>query len=190
MQTPSANHTEPFRMSRPKNETYLFSRRTLLKGMGLAPLLLRPAPFYGAPFLFGSPTVFPNQNSAFPFSDIRLTPHYPAKSPLEDVLRLVAPEADLPLLHPEEPGHREPTAVRPETRLALRPPRVDLGPVGGVGGGRAHEEGRQESATNHAPFILQFRPEDAIAHLIGERGSFMLALRVLPRNQSRAFQEP
>jgi len=94
MQTPSANHTEPFRMSRPKNETHLFSRRTLLKGMGLAPLLLRPAPFYGAAFLFGPPTVFPNQNPAFPFTDIRLTPHYPAKSPLEDVFRLVAPGSD------------------------------------------------------------------------------------------------
>src|SRR5271169_4978237 len=81
-------------MSRHKNENHLLSRRTLLKGMGLAPLLLRPAPFYGAPFLFGSPTVFPNQNSAFPFSDIRLTPHYPARSPLEDVLRLVAPGSD------------------------------------------------------------------------------------------------
>src|SRR5271169_2794204 len=81
-------------MSRHKNENHLLSRRTLLKGMGLAPLLLRPAPFYGAPFLFGSPTVFPNQNPAFPFSDIRLTPHYPKKSPLEDVLRLVAPGSD------------------------------------------------------------------------------------------------
>src|SRR5271169_4805723 len=81
-------------MSRHKNENHLLSRRTLLKGMGLAPLLLRPAPFYGAPFLFGSPTVFPNQNPAFPFSDIRLTPHYPAKSPLEGVLRLVAPGSD------------------------------------------------------------------------------------------------
>ena len=30
----------------------------------------------------------------FPFADVRLTPHYPAKSPLEDVLRLVAPGSD------------------------------------------------------------------------------------------------
>jgi tetratricopeptide (TPR) repeat protein len=95
MQTPSADYTEPLRMSRPKNENHLLSRRTLLKNMGLAPLLLRPAPFHGASLLLASPKVFPNQSPpAFPFSDIRLTPHYPAKSPLEDVLRLVAPGSD------------------------------------------------------------------------------------------------
>ena len=30
----------------------------------------------------------------FPFADYRLTPHYPKKSPLEDVLRYVAPGSD------------------------------------------------------------------------------------------------
>ena len=71
-----------------------FPGGALLKGMGLAPLLLRPAPFHGSSFLFGPSGVFPNRNSAFPFSDVRLTPHYPAKSPLADVLRLVAPGSD------------------------------------------------------------------------------------------------
>lgn len=58
--------------------------------MSLAPLFLRPAPFSGMSFLFGAP----NQGHAFPFADVHLTPHYPVKSPLEDVLRLVAPGSD------------------------------------------------------------------------------------------------
>jgi Flp pilus assembly protein TadD/peroxiredoxin len=62
--------------------------------MGLAPLLLRPAPFHGASFLFAAPDVFPALNPSFPLADLRLTPHYPAKAPLADVLRLVAPGSD------------------------------------------------------------------------------------------------
>ncbi|MGD0860682.1 MAG: tetratricopeptide repeat protein [Terracidiphilus sp.] len=62
--------------------------------MGLAPLLLRPAPFLGSAFIFGPKKVFPSQKPDFPFSDLRLTPHYPEKSPLADVLRLVAPGSD------------------------------------------------------------------------------------------------
>jgi Flp pilus assembly protein TadD/peroxiredoxin len=81
-------------MSLYKNETHFLSRRALLKSMGLAPLLLRPAPFYGSSFLFGSPNTLSNQYPAFAFADIRLTPHYPAKSPLADILRLVAPGSD------------------------------------------------------------------------------------------------
>jgi Flp pilus assembly protein TadD/peroxiredoxin len=81
-------------MSRHKKETQMLSRRALLKGMGLAPLLLRPAPFYGTSFLFGPSGVFPGQKTDFSFSDVRLTPHYPISSPLEDVLRLVAPGSD------------------------------------------------------------------------------------------------
>ena len=81
-------------MSLHKNEKLLLSRRALLKNMGLAPLLFRPAPFYGASFLFGSPNSLPNQHPAFAFTDVRLTPHYPAKSPLADILRLVPPGSD------------------------------------------------------------------------------------------------
>lgn len=81
-------------MSRKKGEKQLLSRRTLLKSMGLAPLLLRPAPFHGSSFLFGPPEVQADKDPAFPFSDFRLTPRYPAKSPLEDVLRRVAPGSD------------------------------------------------------------------------------------------------
>src|SRR5271170_2395494 len=81
-------------MPRPKNENQFPSRRAVLKSMGLAPLLLRPAPFHGYSFLFGSPKSVPDRNAGFPFSDVRLTPHYPVASPLEDVLRLVAPGSD------------------------------------------------------------------------------------------------
>jgi len=81
-------------MPRHKNENQFPSRRAVLKCMGLAPLLLRPAPFHGYSFLFGSPKSVPNRNAGFPFSDVRLTPHYPVASPLEDVLRLVAPGSD------------------------------------------------------------------------------------------------
>ena len=42
--------------------------------------------------MFGYPKLFPDL--VFPFSDVRLTPHYPAQSPLQDVLRLVAPGSD------------------------------------------------------------------------------------------------
>jgi tetratricopeptide (TPR) repeat protein/peroxiredoxin len=75
-----------------KNESQSLSRRSLLKGMGLAPFFLRSAPFYGSSFLFESPKSV--LDHAFPFSDVRLTPHYPAQSPLQDVLRLVAPGSD------------------------------------------------------------------------------------------------
>ena len=34
------------------------------------------------------------ERSSFPFSDLRLTPHYPANSPLDDVLLKVVPGAD------------------------------------------------------------------------------------------------
>jgi Flp pilus assembly protein TadD/peroxiredoxin len=54
--------------------------------------MLRPAPFHGSSL--GIPWSLATEKSAFGFSDVRLTPHYPAKSPLEDVLRLVAPGSD------------------------------------------------------------------------------------------------
>jgi len=81
-------------MSLHEYEKQLLSRRALLKNIGLAPLLLRPAPFYGSSILFGSSDVFPNHRAAFAFTDVRLTPHYPAKSPLADILGLVAPGSD------------------------------------------------------------------------------------------------
>ncbi len=81
-------------MSRHKNEIQSLTRRALIKSMGLAPLLLRAAPFHGSPLLFGFPTPAPDRENPFPFADVRLIPHYPGQSPLADVLRLVAPGSD------------------------------------------------------------------------------------------------
>src|SRR5258708_4178400 len=68
-------------MSRPKDEAWSISRRAMLKDMGLAPLLLRPAPFFGSSWAMMRPVSGPGEKPAFPFTDVRLTPHYPAKSP-------------------------------------------------------------------------------------------------------------
>jgi Flp pilus assembly protein TadD/peroxiredoxin len=70
------------------------SRRAILKSLGAAPLFLRPSPFFGTSLLSGLSIGGTQQNPTLPFSDIRLTPHYPAPSPLADVLRLVAPGSD------------------------------------------------------------------------------------------------
>ncbi|MGA8090266.1 MAG: tetratricopeptide repeat protein [Terracidiphilus sp.] len=61
--------------------------------MGFVPLLLRPAPLFGSR-LFAAPENPTNSQAAFPFADIRLLPHYPAQSPLADVLKLVVPGSD------------------------------------------------------------------------------------------------
>ncbi len=60
--------------------------------MGLAPLLLRPASFRGFPFLSRIPETA--LEFALPYADIRLTPHYPAQSPLADLFRLVPAGSD------------------------------------------------------------------------------------------------
>jgi Flp pilus assembly protein TadD/peroxiredoxin len=82
-------------MSLHKAENRVLSRRSLLKTMGLAPLILRSAPLHGSSFLPGFFPGFPGTSvSGVPLSDVRLIPHYPARSPLEDVLRLVPPGTD------------------------------------------------------------------------------------------------
>jgi Flp pilus assembly protein TadD/peroxiredoxin len=56
-------------------------------------MLFVPAPMQVLPFgmrFAAAPRTVPS----FPFADFRFTPHYPAKSPLDDVLRLVTPGAD------------------------------------------------------------------------------------------------
>src|SRR5882724_10917075 len=81
-------------MSHYKNDNQFLSRRRLLKSLGLAPMLFCPAPFHASSFLFEPRETRPSGTSGFSLADIRLTPHYPTKSPLEDVLRLVAPGSD------------------------------------------------------------------------------------------------
>src|SRR6266576_6598345 len=81
-------------MSHYEDENQFLSRRRLLKSLGLAPMLFCPTPFHASSFLFEPWETLPRDRSDFSFADIRLTPHYPSKSPLEDVLRLVAPGSD------------------------------------------------------------------------------------------------
>jgi len=78
-------------MSRRKTPDHLLSRRTFLKRMGVAPVVLHPAAFSGLRFGFPFAT-FPPPPLAL--ADFRLKPSYPARSPLEDVLRRVAPGSD------------------------------------------------------------------------------------------------
>lgn len=68
------------------------SRRTFLQNMGMAPVLLRVAPFHGwslfqsAPAQVGAPS--------FSTGEFQFKPRYPARSPLEDILRLVPMGSD------------------------------------------------------------------------------------------------
>src|SRR5271169_4868744 len=81
-------------MARRKDKEQDFTRRALLKKMRWAPLLFFPAPIHARAFhsfLRESPA---ERNSSLDFADFRITPHYPAKSPLDDVLRKVTPGAD------------------------------------------------------------------------------------------------
>jgi len=81
-------------MTHPPRDNRGLSRRKLLKSLSFAPLLLRSAPLHGASLLFNPSAARSGPPSELPFADVRLTPHYPAKSPLADVLRLVAPGSD------------------------------------------------------------------------------------------------
>jgi tetratricopeptide (TPR) repeat protein/peroxiredoxin len=62
--------------------------------MQWSPLLFLPAPMQAFPF----PSIISENSgeriSDFPFADLRFTPHYPTKSPLDDVLSRVMPGAD------------------------------------------------------------------------------------------------
>lgn len=76
-------------MTPPRNGLQHLSRRGLLKGFGLAPLLLRPSPLAGAWLSAATSPAVP-----LPFAGHRFQPSYPARSPLEDVLRRVRPGSD------------------------------------------------------------------------------------------------
>src|SRR5258708_21940 len=87
-------------MARPTNQGAIrpLPRRAILKGLAMAPVLFRPAPFFGESFSLRA-AEFPATNPALPFpalpfSDTRFVPHYPARSPLADVISLVAPGSD------------------------------------------------------------------------------------------------
>jgi Flp pilus assembly protein TadD/peroxiredoxin len=62
--------------------------------MRWAPVLFLPSPIAGSLVSLATPSVGAVRVSSFPLSDARLTPHYPAQSPLEDILRLATPGTD------------------------------------------------------------------------------------------------
>ena len=81
-------------MGRKREREHIFSRRAFLRGVRFAPALFVPAPLYGLNFLsLVEPTIH-GSVPFFPFADLRIAPHYPAKSPLDAVLRYVAPGLD------------------------------------------------------------------------------------------------
>jgi len=81
-------------MSTQNEKKASLSRRSLLKGMSFAPLLLRPAPLFGSSFWSGASEAASKRLPSLPFADVRYKPHYPDESPLADVLRLVSPGSD------------------------------------------------------------------------------------------------
>ena len=78
----------------PGNHDKSISRRALLKALGLAPVLLTPAPLVCDSLFFGQPQRSEQTDTALRYSEFRLNPHYPQPSPLADILRLVAPGSD------------------------------------------------------------------------------------------------
>jgi Flp pilus assembly protein TadD/peroxiredoxin len=81
-------------MARQKDEDHAFSRRTFLRRMRWTPVLFLPAPLYSSSFRPPLAETPGKGNLAFDLADFRVTPHYPAKSPLDDVLRKVVPGTD------------------------------------------------------------------------------------------------
>ncbi len=74
---------------KPSTSSQRVSRRRLLQGLAASPLLYRAAPLCGEWYLS------PPGNLAVPaYTEARFTPQYPARSPLEDVLRHIAPGSD------------------------------------------------------------------------------------------------
>ncbi len=74
-------------MAQDSDSKLSLSRRVLLKQLGLAPLVLRPSPLSGL-FPVSAAIAGPSDSDLL-FTDVRFSPRYPVRSPLEDVLRLV-----------------------------------------------------------------------------------------------------
>ena len=70
----------------PSTRSQRLSRRRLLQGLVASPLLYRAAPLHGEWYRPLTP-----RTDAAAFTEARYTPNYPSRSPLEDVLRRVAP---------------------------------------------------------------------------------------------------
>jgi hypothetical protein len=78
----------------PKDGNRGASRRIFLKQMRWAPVFFLPAPIHNS-FFRSVPLETPAaQASHFPFTEVLLSRHYPAASPLDDVLQLATPGTD------------------------------------------------------------------------------------------------
>jgi Flp pilus assembly protein TadD/peroxiredoxin len=78
-----------------RNEERLgVSRRAFLREFRWAPLVFLPSPLRAAAFGASRPVPRSLAGASFPFADIRFAPHYPVKSPLDDVLRKLVPGTD------------------------------------------------------------------------------------------------
>ncbi len=77
-----------------KNRERGLSRRTFLKRMQWAPTLFLPAPLQVRALGPVLGEIAGGTNPGFHFADLRFTPHYPAKSPLDEVLRKLVPGTD------------------------------------------------------------------------------------------------
>jgi tetratricopeptide (TPR) repeat protein len=62
--------------------------------MALTPAAFRAAPFFAGSLLTGPASVASSRQGGLRFTDLRLTPQYPAKSPLTDIFALVTPGSD------------------------------------------------------------------------------------------------
>jgi hypothetical protein len=72
---------------------YLLSRRTFLKGMQWSPLAFFPSTFHGFQPSFSALGISQNHNH-LPLADLRISPRYPTKSPLEELFRYTVPGSD------------------------------------------------------------------------------------------------
>jgi len=83
-------------MKRDTKNLSTVTRRELIKGLGAgfgaAPFVFRSAPLWGANLLEPDDSVL--EKIAFSVEEVRFRPHYPAQTPLADVLRLVEPGSD------------------------------------------------------------------------------------------------
>jgi Flp pilus assembly protein TadD/peroxiredoxin len=112
-------------MARHKDGSHTVSRRRFLQGLRWSPMLFLPAPLRALRYsTIPSPEFFQSAHP-FPFSDFRVAPRYPAKSPLESMLSKVAPGSDEFLT---ERFAFELAALLDEWSAALRnsPPALDV----------------------------------------------------------------
>src|SRR4051812_36996901 len=70
------------------------SRRTFLKQLAWAPVLFLPSPLQGRVIRNDLDDVSGARIPHFPSSDIHFVPHYPDKSPLDEILRFADPGTD------------------------------------------------------------------------------------------------